>query len=88
MKTTIRIDDTLLAILKEAAQREGLSMTKFIEKVLHRGLASLRKDQVSSLDYHEKTFSMGRPSINLDKAAALAVSLEDEQIHRKLVERK
>ncbi|MBN2218384.1 MAG: ribbon-helix-helix protein, CopG family [Pirellulales bacterium] len=88
MRTTLRIEDRLLADLKEEARREGLSMTKLIERVLRRGMAAIRQDRRPPCDYREKTFAMGQPRVNLDKATALAALMEEEEVRRKLSERK
>ncbi len=34
--------------------------------------------------YRQKTYAMGAPRVNLDKALALAAKLEDDEIARKL----
>ena len=88
MRTTVRIDDSLLGELKNEARREGLSLTKLIQRVLCRGLAAIRQERRPAGDYRETTFAMGQPRMNLDRAVGLAAALEDEQILRKLAERK
>lgn len=88
MRTTVRIDDSLLRELKEFAQREGLSLTKLLNRVLRRGMNGLKGEGKASRPYREKTFSIGQPAVNLDKALTLAASLEDDEVREKLDRRK
>lgn len=84
----MRIDDALLRELKELAQREGLSLTKLLNRVLRHGMSGLKDEGKASRPYREKTFSIGPPSVNLDKALMLAASLEDDEVREKLDRRK
>lgn len=81
----MRIDDDLLAQLKEQAQREGISLTRLMNRVLRAGLQTKtprrRRVQIQTLD-------MGSPKLDLDKALQVAAELEDEEILRKLSLRK
>jgi hypothetical protein len=88
VRTTLRIDDDLLAELKRRARRHNLSLTKFIDRVLRRGLREVDARPKTRSRYRERTFSMGRASYNLDKALALAAALEDEAVVEKLAQRK
>ena len=88
MRTTVRIDDALLRELKQRAQQDGVSLTKLINGVLRRGIDAPEDGGKRSRPYREKTFAMGKPLVNLDKALALAASLEDEGIRDKLERRK
>jgi len=75
MRTTVRIDDDLLRDLKQQAQREGTSLAKLLNRVLRRGMSALSRQTKPVRPYREKTFRMGRPKVDLDKALApLAVS--------------
>ncbi len=88
MRTTVRIDDELLRDLKEQAHREGTSLAKFLNRVLRRGLEVLQQRITPARPFREKTFPMGEPRVNLDKALALAVSMEDEESREELIRRK
>ena len=87
MRTTIRIDDDLLARLKARAARENLPLAMLVNRVIRAGLAS--SDSVADKPAHvEKTFVMGEPTIDLTRAGAVAAALEDEETVRKLLLRK
>ena len=88
MRTTVSISDDLLRDLKKRAQREGVSLTKIINRSLRTGLRSLDIADKPSKPFREKTFSMGAPKVNLDKALALAAALEDQEVREELIRRK
>lgn len=88
MRTTVRIEDGLMRELKELAHREGLSLTRLINRVLRRGLNAQQEERNVDRRRREKTFRMGQPRVDLDKALALAASLEDEEVREKLARRK
>jgi len=78
MRTTVQIDDDLMGDLKERARQERTSLTKLINRVLRHGLKSLHKESEPARLFREKTFAMGEPKVDLDRALGLAASLEDE----------
>ena len=88
MRTTIRIEDDLLAELREEARGEGTSLTRFVNRVLRAGIRAVRQGGRRRRRHREKTHSMGEPRVNLDKALALAALLEDEETLRKMGLRK
>jgi hypothetical protein len=85
MRTTLRIDDDLLSELKQLADSEDLPLTDLVNRVLRQGLTTKPAKRRA---YREKTFSMGQPKVDLDKALSLAASLEDDEVIRKLALRK
>ena len=87
MRTTVRIDDDLMGQLKDLAHRQGLSLTKLINRVLRQGIDAAQRKPKARRPDREKTFRMGRPKASLDKALALAAALEDEEVREKLAER-
>ena len=88
MRTTVRIDEDLMRDLKEQSQQQGLSLTRFINRVLRQGMSVVRQAGRSPRPYREKTFSMGQPRVDLTKALALAAALEDGELREKLARRK
>ena len=88
MRTTVRIDDDLMRQLKQQAHGEGLSLTKLINRVLRKGMTDSGAGSKPRRACREKTFRMGQPKANLDKALALAASLEDEEVREELARRK
>jgi hypothetical protein len=88
MRTTVRIDDDLLLELKERSRRENLSLTGLVNRLLRRGLQASVQGQQPARRFRERGFSMGKPTIDLDKALAIASASEDEEVLRKLSLRK
>ena len=84
MRSTVRIDDDLMAELKEWAHRENVSQTRLLNRLLREGMKALREKRSCKTPYKETTIAMGAPRIDLDKALALAAELEDEEILRKM----
>lgn len=88
MRTTLTIDDFIMRKLKEEAHQSGKPFKTVVNDVLREGLKR-NSDQISSIPYKCKSFSMGIPSmINLDKSLEIVNSLEDEENARKLALRK
>ena len=88
MRTTVRIEDDLMRQIRERAHREGTSLTKLINRVLRDGITAARVGGKAMPRYREKTFAMGQPNVNLDKALVLAASMEDEEVREELARRK
>ncbi len=88
MRSTVRIDDDLMVALKARAHAESVSLTRMLNRTLRAGLAQRKPDRQRTKRFKQKTVSMGRPTVDLDKALALAARLEDEEIARKMALRK
>ena len=86
MRTTMTLADDLMAELRDIAHRRRLPMRRLIDQALRTGLRSLGTSKGRRAPC--PTFSMGKPTIDLTKASALAAMLEDEEIVRKLELRK
>lgn len=84
MRTTVRLDDELLEQLKARARRDNVSITRLLNRVVRLGLQAAEARPAPRRPFREKPVSMGRPRVPLDKALALASSLEEEEIVREL----
>ncbi|HUO85623.1 MAG TPA: DUF2191 domain-containing protein [Thermoanaerobaculia bacterium] len=89
MRTTLTIDDHLARDLKEIAHRSGKSFKVVVNEALQAGLIAgggRRRPKPYRLD----PASLGevRGDIDLDKALALADSLEDEALAGKIEQNK
>ncbi len=87
MRTTVRIDDDLMADLKQRAQTEQVSLTRLINRLLRIGIKESQKPR-RKRRFRQQTFPMGQPRLDLHKALTRADELEDEEILRKLAMRK
>ena len=89
MRTTLTIDEPLATALKKLAHETGKPFKHVVNETLRAGLVA-RKSSAPSRPYRLRSVSLGGvlPGINLDQALALADLLEDEEILRKLQQRK
>jgi hypothetical protein len=84
MRTTLSIDDEILAELKERALRQNVPFKQVVNQVLRRGLEADSRPTARK-PFRAKTFSMGQALIpGLDKSLTIAAALEDEEVARKL----
>lgn len=89
MRTTLTVDDSIIAELKRRAHESGRSFKEVVNEALRAGLeqggaAPQRRP------YQVPTARLGppRPGIDLDKAITVAGALEDAELARKLELRK
>jgi hypothetical protein len=90
MRTTLTIEDDIMAEIKEKAHREGVPVKRLINQLLRLGLGILERPTPRKR-YRCPTHSLGAPTshaLDLDKALAIAGALEDEETVRKLELRK
>jgi hypothetical protein len=82
MRTTLTVDDDLLAKLKQRARDRGVPLRQVVNEALRAGLdprtGARRPYRVPKLKLR------ARPGVDLDRALALAGELEDREIVRKL----
>jgi len=79
MRTTVRLDDHLLAQAKQLAARSGQTLTAVIEEALRIKLAASRKRK-SAAKMTLPTYGTGGilPGVDLDDSAALLELMEGE----------
>jgi hypothetical protein len=89
MRTTLTIEDRIARDLKQIAHRSGKPFKVVVNETLQAGLAA-GQERRKPKRYRLRAVSLGgvRPGFNLDKALALADSLEDEELARKMDLRK
>jgi hypothetical protein len=87
MRTTVDIDSHLLRRLRAEAQRRGIAFKDLLHGIIRRGL---EERPPAAARYRGRTFAMGLPTppIRLDKALALAATLEDDEVARERALRK
>ena len=89
MRTTLTIDDPVARQLRDEAHRTGRSFKAVVNETLRAGLAR-RGTPRARRPYRLEPVSLGEVigGHNLDRALDLAARLEDEEIMRKLQQRK
>jgi hypothetical protein len=78
MRTTINIDDDLLAEVRQVAARTGQSLTAVVEDALRESLH--RRAHTDRRDVELPTFGRGgvQPGVDLDDSAALLGLMDDD----------
>jgi hypothetical protein len=82
MRTTLTIDDDLLAILRREAKRKGMSLKELINAALRRSLAVDPWGQPPRRPATRSHSYQFRPGIDPDKMNQLADELEAEEFAR------
>lgn len=82
MRTTITLDPDVAALLDRTMQERGIGFKKAVNDALRAGLAREHEP------FHQRTASMGDPSVDLEKALTIAGELEDEAVIDKFTLRK
>ena len=87
MRTTLTIDDSIDRKLKQLAMESGRSYKHVVNEMLRRGLSV---NEYPKQKYRLKPSSLGEPSpgYDLTKSLQLADQLEDDELLRKLKQRK
>ncbi|MDZ7789867.1 MAG: type II toxin-antitoxin system VapB family antitoxin [Xanthomonadales bacterium] len=85
MRTTLTLDDSLIAELKQRAHDSGRPFKEVVNETLRAGLERVETPPPSRA-YSVPAVGLGspRPGVDLDKAVALAGSLEDAELARKM----
>ncbi len=85
MRTPITLADSVAAIVQRVMAERGLTFKEVVNDALRVAFGSAQP----ATGFHTPTFDMGfEPAVPWDKALRLAAELEDEELARKLAERK
>ncbi len=87
MRTTVTLDPDVEALLRRTMRERDLSFKEVLNSAIRQGLSNRNPQPATKTRI--RTFRMGfDASYRWDKALALAASLEDEELVRKLELRK
>lgn len=84
MRTTVTLDPDTEAIVRRLMREKGMRFKEAVNEAIRAGA---RRDRTRT-SFRTRTYSMGPPTVPLDKALRLAADLEDEELIRKLAQRK
>jgi hypothetical protein len=79
MRTTVTLDPDTEQLLRRRMAEQKVSFKRALNDAIRAGLGRPEETR-----FRTRTFDMGVPQVNLDKALQLAGELEDEEIIRKL----
>lgn len=80
MRTTVTLDPDTEQMVRALMAQRRISFKQAINDAIRAGLPSQRDVR----PFRQRTFDMGVPVVNLDKALQLAAELEDEELIRKM----
>ncbi len=87
MRTTVTLDPDTERIVRALMRERGVSFKHALNDAIRAGLASAKP--ASARRFTQKTFPLGaEQNFRWDKAHAVAASIEDEELSRKLALRK
>lgn len=78
-RTTVTLDPDVEALVKDAMREKGIGFKEAVNEAVRAGLS-----KKPTKKFRQRTYSMGQPTINLDKALQIAAAMEDEAIIRKI----
>jgi hypothetical protein len=77
MRTTVTLDPDVEVMLRKEVRRRGEPFKQVLNNAIRAGLHSMRRREEA---FEPLTFEMGKPRVDLTKAASLAAELEDEEV--------
>jgi hypothetical protein len=77
MRTTVTLDPDVARLLEEAQHRSKRPFKQVLNDAVRAGL---KRPAARVPPFKQRTFSLGRPKVDLTKAGALAAELEDQDI--------
>jgi hypothetical protein len=84
VRTTVTLDPENDIAIRRLMRERGLTFRQAVNQAIRDGVAPRRPAR----EVRIPTFAMGEPMVPIDKALRLAAQLEDEEIIRKLAQRK
>jgi hypothetical protein len=87
VRTTITLDPDVEALVRRAMRERGASFKQVVNETLRSGFGP--QEGANDAPFRTPTFRMGfDPSLDLVKALRMAAEQEDEELLRKLAQRK
>lgn len=81
MRTTVTLDPDVEALLKQRIRQQGVTFKQALNDAVRAGIGPPAARERA---FRQRTFAMGVPVVNLDKALRLAGDIEDEELVRKM----
>ena len=81
MRTTVTLDPDTVLLLQRRMRERGVSFKQAVNDAIREGLT---KPRSAPAPFRTATADLGLPSVNLDRALAVASELEDEELVRKM----
>lgn len=78
MRTTVTLDPDTEAIVRRRMNERGIGFKQALNDAIRQGSSGAAQPE----PFRTETASMGRPTVNLDRALTLAGELEDDELVR------
>jgi hypothetical protein len=77
MRTTVTLEPDVESMLRKEVRRRGEPFKQVLNNAIRAGLRNMkRRDEA----FEPLTFEMGKPRVDLTKAASLAAELENDEL--------
>jgi alpha-D-ribose 1-methylphosphonate 5-triphosphate synthase subunit PhnH len=87
MRTTVTIDPDVETLLNKAMRERDASFKQVLNDAVRSGLQAQAQRQAARPPFKQRTFSMGKPLVDLTKALSLAGELEDAELMARMQRR-
>lgn len=77
MRTTVTLESDVEQIIRRRMRESGMSFKEALNDAIRRSVTA------TATPFHTKTASMGRSTVNLDRALQVVSELEDDELIRK-----
>ena len=77
MRTTVTLDPDVESMLRREVRRRGEPFKQVLNNAIRAGLRNMKRRGEAFVPL---TFDMGKPRVDLTKAASLAAELEDDEL--------
>lgn len=81
MRTTVTLDDDTEALIRRRMRERKVSFKQALNDAIRAGCEPAPRE---AAPFQLRTFAMGIPAVNLDKALQIAGDLEDQDLIRKM----
>ena len=79
MRTTVTLDDDTVALIRRRMRERGISFKTALNDAIRDGAQT----RPAPAAFATRTADLGVPTVNLDRALAIAAELEDEELLRR-----
>jgi hypothetical protein len=77
MRTTVTLDPDVESMLRKEVRQRGEPFKRVLNNAIRAGLRNMKRREQA---FEPLTFEMGKPRVDLTKAASLAAELEDDEL--------
>jgi hypothetical protein len=77
MRTTVTLGPDVESMLRKEVRRRGESFKEVLNNAIRAGLRNMKRREQG---FEPLTFHMGKPRVDITKAAPLAAELEDDEL--------